>query len=79
MIKWARHQDGQVKPLDDLTRLRTEYADHSRRLAGDDRYSWFNLSNLFGIQQRQRATLKLLKSQEISTLDNSLILEMGSV
>ncbi|MFM8320013.1 MAG: hypothetical protein ACKOC5_03775 [Chloroflexota bacterium] len=38
--------------MDDLDRLRKEYADREKRFAGDDRYSLFNTANLFLIQQR---------------------------
>jgi SAM-dependent methyltransferase len=61
----------------DLTRLRQEYADRERRLAGSDRYAPFNQANLFTHQQRQRATLVLLKKAGISSFKNQRILEMG--
>jgi ubiquinone/menaquinone biosynthesis C-methylase UbiE len=61
----------------DLERLRQEYADRERRLAESDIYSHFNLSNLFIIQQRQRATLALLRSLGYARLSEQSILEMG--
>jgi ubiquinone/menaquinone biosynthesis C-methylase UbiE len=66
-----------MNPSDDLSRLRLEYTDHARRLTRSDIYSWFNTANLFGIQQRQRATLVLLKLHEITALDHLRVLEMG--
>ena len=47
--------------MNDLSRLRIEYADRERRLAGSDLYSWSNPAHLFAIQGRQRAALLALK------------------
>ncbi|MCK7500505.1 MAG: class I SAM-dependent methyltransferase [Comamonadaceae bacterium] len=67
-----------MKPSsDDLSRLRTEYADRERRLAGSDVYSLFNPANLFAIQGRQRAVLAALKSHHFTDLADLHILEMG--
>jgi ubiquinone/menaquinone biosynthesis C-methylase UbiE len=63
--------------IDDLDRLRVEYAERERRFAGSDVYSCFNPSHLFLIQQRQRAVLKLLRRQGYSHLGNRRILELG--
>lgn len=63
--------------IDDLYRLRAEYAVRERRLAGSDIYSLFNLSHLFLIQQRQRAVLKLLRRHGCAQLRNRQILELG--
>lgn len=63
--------------MDDIIRLREEYEDRRRRFAGSDVYSWFNPANLFTIQQRQRAVLKVLKEQGLIDLSNLQILEMG--
>jgi len=63
--------------LSDLDRLRLEYADRSRRLAGNDRYSPFNPAALFTLQQRQRATLSLLSRLGLDRLDQRCILEVG--
>ena len=68
---------GQVKPLDDIARLRDEYEDRKHRLAGSDVYSWFNQANLFAIHQRQRAVLAALKKYDFTDLSNLKILEMG--
>jgi len=61
----------------DLNRLRLEYADRERRLAGSERYSPFNQANLFAIQQRQRETLVLLKKVGFSSFKTHRILEVG--
>jgi ubiquinone/menaquinone biosynthesis C-methylase UbiE len=63
--------------LDDLNRVRIEYADRERRLARSDIYSPFNPAYLFAIQQRQRATLALLNKQGIASLQERAILELG--
>ncbi len=63
--------------MSDLDRLRLEYADRSRRLAGDDRYSPFNPAALFTLQQRQRATLALLSRLGLVRLERLQILEIG--
>ena len=61
----------------DLDRLRREYADRERRLSGSDLYSRFNQSNLFISQQRQRATLALLRRHGFRPLAGKRILELG--
>jgi SAM-dependent methyltransferase len=68
---------GQESPLSDITRLREEYQDRKRRLAGSDLYSWFNPANLFAIQSRQRAILQALKQNGVTDLAALSILEMG--
>ena len=62
---------------DDITRLRNEYEDRKRRFVGSNVYSWFNLANLFSIQQRQRAILRVLRKYEFTDLAKLKILEMG--
>ena len=62
---------------DDLTRLRAEYADRARRLAGSDIYSLFNRAHLFAVQQRQRDTLSLLRCHGFYPLEGRRILEVG--
>jgi len=62
---------------DDLARLRTEYADRERRLAGRDIYSLFNPAHLFMTQQRQRITLKTLRRMGYYPLDRYRVLEIG--
>lgn len=61
----------------DLDRMKKEYADRKVRLAGSDKYSYFNPAYLFAIQQRQRAMLSLLKAMDITSLDALRILEVG--
>ncbi len=63
--------------MTDLDRLRLEYADRSRRLAGRDLYSPFNPAALFALQQRQRQTLRLLRQIGLHDLKGLRILEMG--
>jgi ubiquinone/menaquinone biosynthesis C-methylase UbiE len=63
--------------MDDLSRLRAEYADRARRLAGSDIYSYFNVANLFIIQQRQRVVLRLLRNSGFYPLESRKILEVG--
>lgn len=64
-------------PQHDLDRLRAEYADRERRLAGSDIYSLFNPAHLFMTQQRQRVTLKTLRRLGFYPLDQRSILEVG--
>lgn len=67
-----------MKPLpDDISRLRTEYADRERRFAGSDTYSLFNRANLFILQGRQRAVLQALQRHGFARLAGTRILEMG--
>jgi len=61
----------------DIQRLRQEYADRERRLVDNDIYSPFNSANLFILQQRQRATLALLKQLGCERLPPQRILELG--
>ena len=61
----------------DLARLRVEYADREQRLAGSDLYSPFNPANLYIIQQRQRAVLRLLHGHGFNPLSEHAILEVG--
>jgi SAM-dependent methyltransferase len=61
----------------DLRRLRAEYAARSHRLAHSHLYSPFNPSHLFAAQQRQRATLSLLRRQGFASLQDCAVLELG--
>jgi ubiquinone/menaquinone biosynthesis C-methylase UbiE len=61
----------------DLSRLRSEYARREQYLAGSDRYSLYNTSYLFTIQQRQRVILRLLRRTGIEPLKDARILEVG--
>ena len=54
--------------MTDLERLRAEYADRHRRLAESDIYSHFNQANLFMVQNRQRATLSLMRKLDFSNM-----------
>lgn len=77
MAKLCLPPPGWDRPLSDLDRLRTEYADRARRLANSDIYSPFNTSYLFTLHQRQRAVLDLLRRSGIQQLQNKSILEVG--
>lgn len=61
----------------DLDRLRVEYLDRDRRFAGQDIYTLFNPTNLFIVQQRQRAVLALLRREGFYPLAGLRILEVG--
>ncbi|HUF37122.1 MAG TPA: class I SAM-dependent methyltransferase [Anaerolineales bacterium] len=61
----------------DLARLRTEYADRARRLAGSDRYSPFNPAHRFALQQRRWDTLDLLHRSGLRSLTGLRLLEIG--
>lgn len=63
--------------IDDLVRLRMEYADRERRLAGSDIYSLFNPATLFIWQSRERAILSALRRYGYEPLGNRRILEVG--
>lgn len=63
--------------MNDLSRLRKEYADRDSRLAGSDIYSPFNPANLFALQQRQRDVINMLRQNKFEFLANKKILEVG--
>lgn len=63
--------------MNDLARLRTEYADRARRFAESDIYSAFNRANLFAIQSRQRVTLDALRAHGVRSFSGQRIFEMG--
>jgi ubiquinone/menaquinone biosynthesis C-methylase UbiE len=60
----------------DLDRLRKEYA-RRREAVSKNLYSQFNVAHLFGLQQRQRATLQLLQKLGNTNLTGKQILEIG--
>ncbi|MCB9437849.1 MAG: class I SAM-dependent methyltransferase [Anaerolineales bacterium] len=64
------------QPISDLDRMRGEYAQRSQ-YARDNKYTFFNQSYLFTIQQRQRAILRSLRQAGITSLENINILEIG--
>lgn len=64
-------------PTDDLERLKHEYADRQIRLENSDIYSGLNLSYLFAIQQRERATIELFRRIGLTSLSDKHILEIG--
>jgi ubiquinone/menaquinone biosynthesis C-methylase UbiE len=61
----------------DIARLRTEYARRSLSANLKSRYSWFDRTYLFGIQQRQRAVLSLLAQHGNRDLSHTKLLEVG--
>jgi SAM-dependent methyltransferase len=61
----------------DILRLRSEYSERGRRFVDSDRYSLFNQSQLFTIQQRQRDLLKCLRHNNFYPLSGRRILEVG--
>lgn len=64
--------------MSEIERIQQEYADREKRFAGSDLYSMFNASHLFAVQQRQRATLKILQKMGINSLLDLKLLEIGS-
>jgi len=64
-------------PNSDITRLRKEYDNRSKRGKHSGYYSYFNLSNLFIYQQRERQLLALLQSGNLENLRDKTILEIG--
>lgn len=63
--------------LKDLDRLRTEYADREKRLAGSDLYALTNPACLYMFQQRQRAVLRLLRTEGFGDLSRRTVFELG--
>lgn len=63
--------------MDEIRRLQEEYEDRKRRFSTSDTYSFFNQANLFAIQMRQRAILRILKTHRITDISNLRIMEMG--
>ncbi len=61
----------------DLRRLRDEYEVRDSKPSLSDKYSLFNPSNLYILQQRLRSTLELLSSNNIKSLRDKRILEVG--
>src|SRR5689334_19279709 len=63
--------------MSEIERIQQEYADREKRFAGSEIYSIFNVSHLFAVQQRQRATLKILRKMGINSLLDLKLLEIG--
>jgi SAM-dependent methyltransferase len=66
-----------MSEVEDISRLRIEYAERKRRFEGRDDYSWSNPANLFILQQRQRALLRALRRHGLADLGQASLLEMG--
>jgi len=63
--------------MSEIERIQQEYADREKRFAGSDLYSMFNVAHLFAVQQRQRATLKILRKMGVNRLVDIKLLEIG--
>jgi ubiquinone/menaquinone biosynthesis C-methylase UbiE len=63
--------------MSEIERIQQEYARREKRFADSDLYSMFNASHLFAVQQRQRATLKILRKMGIHSLLDLKLLEIG--
>jgi ubiquinone/menaquinone biosynthesis C-methylase UbiE len=63
--------------MDDITRLKKEYAAREIRLLGDDRYSFLNPAYLFMRHQRQRIELAILKKNIVMDCKEVKVLEIG--
>ncbi|RJP74821.1 MAG: class I SAM-dependent methyltransferase [Desulfobacteraceae bacterium] len=66
-----------MKRINDLDRLRNEYAAREKRLPESTLYSVFNPSTLFSVQSRQRAELRMLRDHSFNAIDQLRILEIG--
>lgn len=64
-------------PNSEITRLRKEYANHSKLGKRSDYYSYYKLSNLFIYQQRERQLINLLESSNLHDLEEKNVLEIG--
>jgi SAM-dependent methyltransferase len=62
---------------DEIDRLRLEYGRRAERFAGSDIYLRTNPANLFMVQQRQKALVRIMRETGISRLDGRRILEIG--
>lgn len=63
--------------MDEIERIRSEYASRRERFQGSDLYSLFNPAQLYTIQQRQRAVLKCLRVNGLYPPTDKYILELG--
>jgi ubiquinone/menaquinone biosynthesis C-methylase UbiE len=66
-----------MQPGDELGRIRTEYARRSSDAHLSDRYTAFDLANLFAIQSRERALIDLLCAEGRARLSNFRLLDLG--
>lgn len=62
--------------VDEVERIRAEYASRERRVAGDE-YSLSRVHNLFACQQKNRAFLKLLADEGLMPLEGRKMLDVG--
>jgi ubiquinone/menaquinone biosynthesis C-methylase UbiE len=66
-----------IKPDNDLSRMKKEYAKRALKNEYSKAYSLFSLSYLFTIQQRERRILKILRRKGMKDLNGKNILELG--
>lgn len=64
-------------PPSEAERLQEVYAGRRQRYAQSDIYSMFNPAYLFFVQQRQRATLAMLRANGFNSLRDTSVLEIG--
>jgi len=62
----------------ELARIRGEYKRRDQNLSVNANYSPDNPAHRFALQNRQKATLELLRELDITSLENLKILEVGS-
>jgi ubiquinone/menaquinone biosynthesis C-methylase UbiE len=63
--------------INEIERIRREYAEREKKLLVNDKYSLFNQAHLFATHQRQRTTSKALQKKGITDLSKLSILEIG--
>jgi len=61
--------------MDEISRIKEAYA--RRAIYVGDRYSVFNVASLFIIQGLERALLRMLKDNDLTSLEGKRILEVG--
>ena len=66
-----------MSTIKDTDRLRAEYVRRDAATALDRKYSVFDVSYLFGIQQRERDIRKLLRACGVNDVGSKRILEVG--
>jgi ubiquinone/menaquinone biosynthesis C-methylase UbiE len=62
--------------MDEIKRIKTVYSKRER-IIKDNRYSPFNIANLYNKQQRERGILKLLDKYHMNPLTDKKILDVG--
>ena len=62
--------------MSEIERIKSVYEKRKRTII-DDRYSYFNIANLYNIQQREKEILKLLDRHRMNPLADKKILDVG--